>query len=596
MSLQDEAFDAILAMVNSTSIPKKGYVVVDGRRYQFARWQTGQNEEWYGRPDIPEWVQSLSDWGATYGLATNKGFVKLYTQLSLLIQQGDITTRQASSYIQKHYQLEQLPDSGFWKLDEPTSKSDAATAHLAMDAVLSADAGKSIIESIPQDVALGSGSVAGDPSTVGAATIPGISVPSIPSNAKAAQIQEALEQVASQANAALASLRGGNINFGTGSIPGSALIPGTVQASRLSREAVSTVQRLIPRVDEAVELRIAPDPSLDRWADSGPGRVWRVQRVSYPAGYRRVAGPVRYRIKADPLRLSVCSYGLTNAVSGFSIVPSSSASGNPVLNWECVYGLIIRGLPVLNGVRPTQILSLTTSGDVESSLTVDPTVGGWVSGSAFLADPRAISKYVTTPPVAYAEFYDPALAVSGAQYLRPTYATPNYPDQIQGLVAHLIRSDAAAGVFAELCGRPCPGTLSLGGAPMGVGVSAPPGYLAPAILRPALATITSGQQLVCHSLPGTGGAAEWTSANAADGGPLDWDDCAALRQTDQSFTVSLQAYPPRIVREANALGAWYYTQPARPTTPDMNPSNWPTSGLEIRSEGFRHLEFDLVVA
>ena len=87
----------------------------------------------------------------------------------------------------------------------------------------------------------------------------------------------------------------------------------------------------------------------------------------------------------------------------------------------------------------------------------------------------------------------------------------------------------------------------------------------------------------------------------SDGMPLRWGDLAPLRRSESSFTVSIQAWPPRVVPNVTgnvdaATTDWRMYASSTKYTHCQKPGNWPGVGIDLVSQGHRDFGLDILVA
>lgn len=519
--------------------------------------------------------------------------LKIVVLLQGLVGSGTITEAEAAAFIDTKYHYVNVDGANFlWK---PASVNAEGSGSGVTD-VEEEEAGPQEDggENLAAKVANGS-DAAPDLSIQFQADV-GFELDQLPAQYNKGEVQDAIEGALEQVLDEIGNIASGKLSFKPNSIPGTALIAGTIPPSKFNPLGFSQVFTAVPPPEEAAILTIARDPSNDRYLTRsdgsqtyvGPGRVWTVTNVFYPESFNPAALVKRYRILVDEASLGPLSCGLTEPVGTGALHAQQTSS-----DWECVYGMVLRGIPSL-GKKPELIMAVDYVGDVPASLnSVFPSGVSYTNNSPRFLSNQAQQKFDTVPPLLYQRRYDSALANGGKQYLDPTYLTPDYLDEIEGLVVQLVKGETAEQIFAELCGRPSPAWGELGGGPRGSETSAPGGIVAGPPMRSIAVDYNGGGWYQSEG-------SMTDDKRISDGLPLRWGDLAPLRRSETSFSVSIQAWPPRVVPNVTGTvsgsgGNFIYS--LSPTFSDcQRPANWPGVGIDLVSQGHRDFGIDILVA
>lgn len=406
-------------------------------------------------------------------------------------------------------------------------------------------------------------------------------------------VSAALADLASQTSGALASIAAGGLTIPPGSLSGSLIAPGSLPPTALDPIAFREQMLSFPAPDQAVLVYLAPDSSLDSQLTTtvgaktytGPGRVWRVQKIVPPFGWRASLGPTRYRLIFDQQTFGVFS-------ARFPLAGALVTDGSA---WEVTYGLLIRDLPILGTQRPHRILYADYSRDVPaSSIGRNNAAPAWLTGANQLFEARATQNFLTAPPTLFTELADANLASGSYAWMSPTFeysggpaSTGTYLTQIQGMLFNLLRGETAEQIYAEINSLASPDFSEITGSARPPEASVPGGMDSDGVL-PACAVVKDGGSFRSRSS---------TSILGADavyaGLPLRYDDADAVRASSSTFSVVARIWPPRSLSYAQQGGAGLNLR----TTPsnDMRAATWAATGVKLQKSNNREIAVDIVI-
>ena len=530
----------------------------------------------------------------------NLGVTAVYAigGLRYLIQVGAITAREAEAFLVTKY-----PDAGFtggsfndvrvlpgYGGQDNEDKSEPAG---------SPDDEKSPVEKareiqeVQQDVRGG----ALVPAVSPAGNLP-IYLREVPDSIpEAEELQSVLEDFARQVQITISKVANGAINLQPNSIDGRVVRPGSLPYTALDPIDAQSALQEFPDADQAIILRITPDPVVDVWAEdgdtlqtasgikyTGPRRVWRVSNVSVPPGFKPTLGPLRYRIVVDKMRLGIGSVRYKDP---------GIVTGNE--SHEIRYGIVIRGIPGFYGRPVSRILYCDNQSYSPSSLKYqDPGVTAPDVSPGALFEKTAETKFQTDPPTLYSSFADAAVGGDGAEIPDQTYL-----DNIDGMTFMLINGRTAEEVYAQLNSLPSVYNAHIGGRGAGPGESCPSGLDVTSLTTAGLVVASPGAPFsvaprtldgytTTGSIPTT--AFSLTGAAAAvtqEGVPFLMRDCERLRIQDGRFAVQVQVWPPRVSNwVTSSNGADNYGR---------HPSHWYTRGVDLDKKNDRQVAIDIVV-
>lgn len=388
-----------------------------------------------------------------------------------------------------------------------------------------------------------------------------IQIDSLPEAYDSDEIQQGLDTAMLRVNARLGSLRNGNIEYQPHTIPGEAMVPGSVSFASLDPKAVREALNGFPGPEDAITLRVAPVGGTDTWIESsgvkGPGRVWRVTSAQLPADFAPGPGPIRYRVISPGMRFPVCATEIT---------------ADPVAAPTEVgihYGFVLAGIPSF-GQQFGQIIGSQWVGDGPTSYATEETTaeGDWNDTPTIFEDqPRAAFETVQRA------FMEPLG--------NDAFLSPSLSDALvaRGFLFGLIKGRTAQEVFQELCTR-----STLTGARWVTdgaleGVSVPRGTT----VRP----MTSAQ--VVNSQTGTNTLDVHVEGDdlsglttVVEGVPFLYRDCRKLVATQSTFSMMVMVDLDRTV----SIGT---------SDTFANPAAWHQFGLKTVQEQGREWQVDVIV-
>ena len=230
----------------------------------------------------------------------------------------------------------------------------------------------------------------------GAEVESGFPVDELPQEWDADLAQQVLESTVNNLAAQLAAVAAGAVSFPAHTIPGGAIIPGSLEISALNPEAISAYTRLWPPPEEAIQLEVALSNDVDReWSQSGvqgPGRVWRVTTVRLPDGWTPRPGPLRYRLVVPGRRYGVMATELRDVA-------------NPTFSeMVTTYGHVITAIPSY-GRLVERILAAEQIEDAPVAYRSNEVLtGGTPDGPFRMFHDRAKIEYQDTQPAFMAGF------------------------------------------------------------------------------------------------------------------------------------------------------------------------------------------------
>ena len=531
-----------------------------------------------GTQPLWKWLEKLSPdelaWIEANEKASNFNAVTEFIKITYAIEIGLVTVAEGEAYLATLNPTVSFGGS--------LTKYDKASAGVEIEGQQASTPSESPDKLDPVDeaqqvqAAIGAGplAAASDP------TIPfAIVVPDMPSNYDADEVQSALEDMAEQFQQLISAPQP---TAAPNSIPGWALIAGSVPASKL--DPITTNQQLLkyPAPEDSIELTIAPSSSVDRWAGSGqpqgPGRVWQVQSYKVPTGWTPTSGIVRYRIVVKGMQFGVMSIAQDEPwpVNG-SILP------DPLRGMSICYGSVLRGLPWFGSTPPRGIIMADYAGDPPASLVLNKRTGAPY-------EEEATAFFDTSPPTGFE-----SMAVTPGSFIDPGSTdwndyvgspTPTYAESVSGFGFHLITGQEVEDVYSQLNGRPDSMFPHLGLAPCAPSIAIP-NHLS-AELEP-LATVALVQST------SSGEFYSRTPDSIVDGGdvfcgaPFLWEDCAKLKASTGSFSLAVQVLPfRRFPTGFTNRSTWRFEA-------DTPLEAWPLTGLKVIETGHRDWSVDILV-
>lgn len=519
------------------------------------------------------------------------------TGLTYLVQVGAITPEQAEAFL-----LTKYPSAGFTggsfgdvrPLVVPEDDGKAEPAGSPEDEKGVVERGQEARE-IQQDI--GGGSLVAADASPGSIPIRVGEVPTtIPDSD---ELQRVLEDTTRQVQRAVSRVQNGQLRLQANSIDGRVIIPGSLPYSAMDPIDAQTRLQEFPGPEQAITLRIVPDPVLDDWAEDeddlqtssglrfkGPRRVWRVASVSAGPEYRPTLGPVRYRIITNEMRFGIGSvrYKDPGKVVGLD-------------SHEIRYGIVIRGIPSYFGRPVNRILYCDYESFSPSALKwQDPGVTTPnLTGPTTLFEETAENKFNVAPPTLYSAFSDATVGGDGGEI-----PDQEYLDNIDGFTFMLINGRTAEEVYAQLNSLPSTINAHIGGRGAGPGDSCPASLEVTSITTGGVVvagagapTVPVSRTLKVFDPPAGGGPSTAFSLSGAaapvvqEGVPFLMEDCERLRIKDDTFAVQVQVWPPRVSNWlSSSNGADNYGR---------HPSHWHLRGVDLDKQNDRRIGIDIVV-
>ena len=376
-------------------------------------------------------------------------------------------------------------------------------------------------------------------------------------------MQEVLETWAEQIGLSLTNISLGGIRLAANSVPGDAIVPGTIDATRLNPFSFPARFSRKPGPDEALGLSFAPSTTMDRWVkgtnDEGPGRIRRVSRVSTPPGYQPGPGPTRYRIVRPNMKFGVMALRMRD-------------DGTPT-ECEIFFGVVLANIPHPLG-RVPQLIETAWSGTAPSAFalrTNEPSqFQVWSNTRLFHDRAKATYEDANFPFLtAFGDASDPLL-----------YPLDTDWEDNQGITVQLITGTNADEVYRQLNTLPGRGVV-IGEPGEGPADSFPKGL---PILPAATANVLRwdgdsppGQLNWDHLDESTDLS---TQGRVAQGVPFAYEDCDRIKATDSTFSLLVKL---RFVKQKELNNNW------------ASPDQWHTIGVETVGGGQRDWGLDVII-
>ena len=272
--LLDSRYQEVAAEIEARGVPTKKRGVRDAYNRV---WQVGFQEQ-----------VEAEGWQSTYDV---------YALLAL-VGGGSVSGAEADAFLNQKYP-DQKWSGGRWG-DQSTSTAEAEQ----VDKVTGPTGDPSNPTLAEQAVAVQTAAAGGGIAQSQAGTgINPIILDELPHRYDQHEVQEILDDLTGQISASLDSVSTGRIEYQANSIPGDALVPGSISSNRMDRRSIRQLTSQIPGPEDAIILETAISGGSDRWVDAdeerGPGRILEVTRAILPRGFRPQSGPVRFRVEAS---------------------------------------------------------------------------------------------------------------------------------------------------------------------------------------------------------------------------------------------------------------------------------------------------------
>lgn len=472
------------------------------------------------------------------------------------VKAGVVTAQEASAYLSTKYPGTNW-SGGVWG-----DQGAAAAAVKAVDASQAAEDSPDFTP--PEEVAQIAQSNQAAGASQGSGSTPATSsllsgIGELPSNYDPLVIQDEIDQFTQKVSFALLDVQQGNIAFKANTIPGGALVPGTVQPQKLDPLAMREYLSQSPGPNLAVKIAHTRSSTIDRWvkgsAYEGPGRVLRTNRVTYPQGLIPSPGPARFRIITPGMQFGVMSI--------MHVDGSGSVSGSPDMTAR--YGVVLANIPHLLGRVPQQIVGVWEGEAPVALAAIEGNVGGY-SAVPPLFHTKATSLYDTTAPFPFVTAYNE----SGNSTLTPN-RDADY-GLCRGFDVSLITGVTGDEVYRQLNTRQSRMGVALGETAHGPSTTIPPlQHLEPTGNKSTEETLSSpapASVVRWNGSTSTGvkyaGLTESSSLDVEDklvqGVPFAYDDCRRLVATDTEFSVVIQ---PRFQKQITPAGGATWSTPDR---------------------------------
>ncbi len=421
----------------------------------------------------------------------------------------------------------------------------------------------------------------------------------VPAEYNADGMQSVLDDLGTELSLRMGEIRGGNIAFRANSIPGAALRPGSVRLPKLNPVDMRGLVEGWPGPDQAIELDLSHDTTMDRWWPAGdlafssgetrevrgPGRVWKVTGYPrLPKGFRPGPGPVRYRLVIPGMRFGIFSIETRLGVGGNSDYDTHAAI------YDITYGMVVRGIPNLLGRNP-QFIDCGPEGDPPAGLGMQlvGSSGGVQEGTKELFQERTDNLFVATTPDQLETY---SLLTGTPQHI----PSSNEMRRARGWRFDVLRGETWQQVFAELCTRK--GFYAdVGGQPTALTAStAPLTDSQPSVWGPPCPPTCVMRD---EDLPGVlrwvqkgNLPASGDSSDVIQGVPFIHEDCERLVSTSGpggSFACVIRPMMSGVV-----FGDDMKDRINSPSL-EMRPGAWWTAGVRSTEGGHRQLAVDIVV-
>lgn len=393
----------------------------------------------------------------------------------------------------------------------------------------------------------------------------GLFIDPLPKSYSQDKVQAVLEALRDQIGAAIGELAG-KLQFGPGSIPGSAISPGTLPPSAFNPTQLLKYVMRLPGPDEAIIIEIAPSQTMDRWVagttSRGPGRVWSVTGVKFPAGFKPKPGPTRYRLVVAGQRFSVMSLRLD---------PTNDYSIDPDVPFECRYGIVIEGIEHFLGRPPIAIWALSKDDAPVSLASIFD--GGGSSGTTIFNTNRL---FHARAKATYQDSAFPSFTAFGSGAFLPSAADWQ---ECEGFTFMLVTGETDEEVYQQMNTLDCVGQ-SISREAHGPGASVPNGLTVSPPAPPSVYT-WDGQAGLNADFTAQADTASLVGADrVVQGVPFRYEDCARFVATSSRFSVVIQ---PSFFKSVAMAGTW--------TTPE----DWGNVGLVTSGSGVRDWAIDLLI-
>lgn len=514
---------------------------------------------------------------AAYGLGGIDVF-KLAAKLRDLVQRGSVSLEEANAYFGGEFGYATLFSS------TPTTRAQAEAqkteVQLVEEGRTQADVA-TVIAQEQREAQASEGSGGSQPVQ--------LELGQLPATYRPEAIQGTLRDVLDEIELRIGEIRAGRIAFAPGSIDGSVLRPGTVGYSKLSAEDLSRRIQQWPHEDQAIEVAIDHDGSVDRWSDAGalafagggsrtvrgPGRVWRARELRLPPDYRRpTGGPMRYRVVRPGLELGLMS--ITRIDAG------AVHAGHASALYHLTYGIVIRGLRYFGDQPPSHLAAVWVGAHPAASSTIELSPPN-TSGTAQIFHAAARGTY---PSGAY-QVVEPFARLSTSNF------DPSAGDcaGLLGFRCGLITGEGWREVYPQLNGRPNTYSYITGApTPRLADTSAHVSTQGTHDDAPCPASVVIGNGATPMVGTYQADTVSGTSEFVIHGVPFKPEDCARLApdRNAKTFSVFVEARLDRYISGSTLAGL---VGGAR----DMRVGAWWTSGVRVAPVGLRRTLVDVVV-
>jgi hypothetical protein len=512
---------------------------------------------------------------ANIGLTELVGIATAQSALLQLVKKGKVTQQEAALFLAEKYAdvkwgLAQWGDQASSKAKQAASNSLATAPLLGPQTFADVQKLSATIQQAQPDVQA-------------ITKLSPIILDALPDQPTGNDIQLILESLTKQITAAIGQVAS-KTSWAANSIPGTAIIPGTLPPSAINPKKLAEFVSRLPGPDDAIVLNIAPSQSMDRNYvgvaapyNKGPGRVWTVTGVaSYPANFQPKSGPTRYRIASAGQKFSVMSMRMS---------PTNNFGANALPLIETRYGMLLSGIPHWFGRPPVAIMVLS-SGDQPTSLASFTDYGGGSAthfpGTNKLFHTRADKTY---RQVTFPSFTAFGSGPGGGQQLVP--ASTDWRE-CTGFEVALVSGMDDEAVYQQLNTLDCVGQ-TISRECVGPNATYPPGNVAACAAPPSLyawdGSVGSGFVLNFQDQTNTLVAAVGNNLQhrIAQGVPFRYEDCAKLVANSSTFAVVVQ---PGFTRSASMLTAGNYWSGLE---------DWGTVGVKLDGTSPRDWGIDIIV-
>lgn len=498
----------------------------------------------------------LDDAKAAGGLAQQDVYA-----LQALVSNGQISAAEATAFLIQKYpnQKWSSPKWGAQGSSTVASKAASIAASTTGDATVEQlqEAAQDVHTSVEQGVAY-------EQVPTPAANVE-LFVDPLPKAYNQDKAQAVIESLRDQIALAIGELAS-KLQFGPGSIPGSAIAPGTLPPSAFNPTQLLKYVMRLPGPDEAIIIEIAPSQTMDRWVagttSRGPGRVWSVTGVKFPAGFKPKPGPTRYRLVVAGQRFSVMSLRLD---------PSNDYNSNPTVPFECRYGIVIEGIEHFLGRPPIAVWALSKDDAPVSLASIFD--GGGSSGTLIFNTNRL---FHARAKATYQDSAFPSFTAFGSGAFLPSAS--NW-QECEGFTFMLVTGETDEEVYQQMNTLDCVGQ-SISREAHGPGASVPNGLTVSPPAPPSVYT-WDGQAGANADFTAQADTVSLVGADrVVQGVPFRYEDCARFVATGSRFSVVIQ---PSFFKSVAMTGTW--------TTPE----DWGNVGLVTSGSGVRDWAIDLLI-